>query len=747
MARKLAAVMFLLGAIQANCALSLGLGALQVQSFLNEPFKGTIDLLDMGGLHPDEVQIRLASRDDFDKIGLERPYFLNNITFEVFAKDKGTAGIIVSSSETVLEPYLDFIVEARWPSGRLLREYTVFIDPPSFAEVETVVVSASQRMDQIEGRSAPIKNNDDVISSGTSIEIRRSGLAPDAMPQRGYNSTAASVPESGSRYMISRQDTLWRIASLAKPQGASVQQTMLDIQRLNPEAFVNGNINRVKAGYIVYLPSASEISPLDASSALAEVREQNAAWREGRDISAKAPSGPLLTISTDSDDVVAEAVDTVKRPSGVEERKVDPESSPVAKVKANNPETLPSLADDMQERLFVAEQQLETLQRIVSLKDDQIVALQSALVDAGAVDADSLVIEAAGELPAGGDQAISDQALVEAQDNATMDSAETVGSEAAVLEDAPGEAPKVFPTLPVESEASDNELNPLWYLLGAIALCVLTFLFVRRRRPDEGKDGDTPYVKPIEDVFAAVELKDQDLNVEESEEEENTIPATSPGESYNDHESASHTEAAEVLADVDIYLVYGRHSQAIDLLNSAIAIEPNNPLYRRKLAEIDAHLNDSVGSGSAAETLISIGADEDNTDSQAAAELSAVGVNPDKNAPGLSPNPLELMADEASSFEVDLSGLDAGGLQLATDEEDDLHFSDDNPFTDRAGPDNEELLVTADGYGLMTKLDLARAYIDMGDDEGAREILEEVIADGTDEIKAEASVLLNRIGQ
>ena len=157
MARKLAAVMFLLGGLQATSALSLGLGALQLQSFLNEPLNASVDLLDMGGLHADEIIIRLASRDDFDKFGLDRPYFLSSIKFEVSAQENGAASIILSSDEPVLEPYLEFILEARWPSGRLLREYTVLIDPPLFSEVETVAVSAAQRVDEIEKTSVPTK--------------------------------------------------------------------------------------------------------------------------------------------------------------------------------------------------------------------------------------------------------------------------------------------------------------------------------------------------------------------------------------------------------------------------------------------------------------------------------------------------------------------------------------------------------------------------------------------------------------
>ena len=700
MARKLAAVMFLLGGLQATSALSLGLGALQLQSFLNEPLNASVDLLDMGGLHADEIIIRLASRDDFDKFGLDRPYFLSSIKFEVSAQENGAASIILSSDEPVLEPYLEFILEARWPSGRLLREYTVLIDPPFFSEVETVAVSAGQRVDEIEAIPAPTKKNDEVISSGTSVEIRSTDLAPDAMPQRDYTSTTVLSPVSGSRYMIGREDTLWRIASLARPQGASVQQTMLDIQRLNPDAFVNGNINTVKAGYIVYLPSASDISSADAGLALAEVREQNTAWREGRDATLTSASGPSLTISTETkDDVTAETVDISDTATGSVGAKAAPESLPVVKANPNDAAAPLSLADEMQERLLVAEQQLETLQRIISLKDDQIAALQSALVAAGVVaavdaDAEPLGEDASSEILLDGEEPLKATITtdVDVPRDSSKGSVEGVQPDAESSQDkVPVNVPKAVPVIAPETAASGGWLKELLYLLGVIALAVVAFVFVRRRKVDDEAISRAPGLRAGEDVFSQVLLEEQGLNIEESEDEEAVRPVAVSVDDLgtserHDDEPASHTEAANVLADVDIYVVYGRHSQAIDLLNNAIASEPDNPLYRRKLSEIEGQQG-------------------------------------------------------ATSSELQIEEHD-----LLRDGEADVDFSIDFSSPNATGLDSEELVIAADGYGLSAKLDLARAYIDMGDDEAARQILKEVVAEGTDDLKAEASALLDRIG-
>ena len=156
MGRKFAAVVFSLGCLQASSALALGLGELKLESNLNEPLEASVDLLNIDGLHEDEIRIRLGTREDFKRLGLERTFFLTSIQFEVVVGDGGRPRILMRTDDPVLEPYLDFIVEARWPSGRLLREYTVLIDPPAFAEA-TPVVSASERVEQVEGIPAPTK--------------------------------------------------------------------------------------------------------------------------------------------------------------------------------------------------------------------------------------------------------------------------------------------------------------------------------------------------------------------------------------------------------------------------------------------------------------------------------------------------------------------------------------------------------------------------------------------------------------
>jgi pilus assembly protein FimV len=283
----------------------------------------------------------------------------------------------------------------------------------------------------------------------------------------------------------------------------------------------------------------------------------------------------------------------------------------------------------------------------------------------------------------------------------------------------------------------------------------LALLFVRRR----GNEDDDDEVYDSDDVFSDVELREQELDVQEDTDDSFEAPApvvtaaaTAAGtaKGYGEHrhdEYASDVEASDALAEADIYIAYGRHPQAIDLLNNALTSEPNNPVYRLKLIEIYTELGDRGAAAAQLEQLQALG------DPQASAQGEAIfnnggsldndldSLGGDSAEPGLKPNPLQM--DELSDAELE---DEFTGLEIEeTDEEGELDLSAD--FDDEeADEDDEELVIAADANGLSTKMDLARAYIDMGDEDGARQILEEVIAEGSDELRLEAETLLDRIG-
>lgn len=768
MARKLAAVVFTLGCLEAGSVMALGLGELKLESFLNEPLNASVDLLNMGGLHADEVKIRLATREDFAKMGLDRAYFLTSITFEVEAGDGGRPHISVTSEDPVLEPYLDFIVEARWPSGRLLREYTVLIDPPVFSDA-TPTVSASERVEAVEGIPAPTKKNEELAAtSGTRVDVKqKSELAPGAMPQRDFNASAGGSPAPGGRYMISRDDTLWQIASQARPDGVSVHQTMLDIQRMNPDAFLGGNINRIKAGYIIYLPGADDISSADLDEALTEVREQNNAWREGRDLPVAASAGPSLRISADTE-AAEQAADTAAGSGTAAGSAAD------SGAMAEELDKAALEGADADERAAAMQARLETLERIVNLKDEQIAALQQALAEQGdedstgfdtqalTDDADVDVAEeefalAEGSLAEAGAATDEELAVVEPEDAAA---APEQDSEVSQARSAPTSAAKpVTPAAQPAAAQGGGLMDYLVYILGALGLAIVGFFIVRRRNRDE-EDSELDTFAGDE-AFSGVQLQDQALEVESSQQADAGAQSDHAEGGYGERrhdEYASDVEAADALAEADIYIAYGRHSQAVDLLNNALAGEPGNPVYRLKLLEIHQELGDEAAAREQLHQLRALGDADALAQAEALFEAGAIhaeAVAPEQEpqqasdaneGPGLAPNPLDLMSDSGEELEADFADLEIESSEPGTAGEEELDLSVDFKSPEQPPGDDEDLVIAADANGLSTKLDLARAYLDMGDDDGARQILDEVIAEGSEELKAEARSLLERIG-
>ena len=757
--------------------MALGLGDIKLDSYLNEPLKAQVRLLNTGGLHEDQIRIRLATSDDFKRMGLERAYFLTSISFDVQIDESGRAVIVLSSEDPVLEPYLDFIVEARWPSGRLLREYTVLVDPPVFDQ-STPVVSASQRVAEVDGEPEPAKKkSSDAVGTGTRVDVRDGNLAPGEMPQRAFNSTTSPAALPGSRYMIHRDDTLWGIASSARPSGTSVHQTMLDIQRLNPNAFIGGNINRIKAGYIIYLPTEDEISSSDPSAALREVSDQNKAWRENRESEPTYSSGPSLRISAEPEEEAAVAG------TGAVGQGAEAVGTSAAALEDMDKAALERV--ELENRLAAMGQQVETLQRIVTLKDDQIAALQGVLageqsaeelaaVSEGVAMAEAGVLEqelsasleevedaAAAEVT---DDAYAGQELVAAQGDAEVVEVEAPAVVEAVEEVEAPAVVEVEPSQPVATTPAtaktEGLLSRYWYLLVAALAAIIGFVVMRRGKGPEDDEPVEVAVAEPKDAFADVQLKEQALEVEEpvevAEEAEEEPAPGKDNRGYGEHkhdEYASDVEASDALAEADIYIAYGRYPQAVDLLKNAIANSPANPDYRLKLVQLYAETGDGAAAEEQLAELEALG----NEDSVAAARkamasasaITAVAVDTGSDLDiEQGPGEEELLADFGESLEADFGGLeieepDASGETA----EEDLDLSADFDAAELA-PERleEDLVIAAESSGMSTKLDLARAYMDMGDDDGAKQILEEVAAEGTEDLQAEARALLERIG-
>lgn len=297
--RKQTIFLSLISTLASPWVMGLGLGEIKLKSTLNQPLYAEIQLTQTKDLTDREILVGLASAADFARVGVDRPGFLGDLKFQV-VMDPGKGPLVrITSSKAVVEPYLNFIVQAQWPSGKLLREYTVLVDLPTYGGDEDV--SAAPPVSR-PATSAP-KVETQLTQAPETPRARVNRPAAAAATPRPKAPRPAPVAEeppldakpSGDTYgPVADNDTLWKIARANRPAGASIQQTMLAIQKLNPDAFINGNINLLRKGQTLRLPAAGEAAQVAASDAARQVASKPPAARKAP---AEESTGPQLDAS------------------------------------------------------------------------------------------------------------------------------------------------------------------------------------------------------------------------------------------------------------------------------------------------------------------------------------------------------------------------------------------------------------------------------------------------------------------
>ncbi|GGJ80037.1 FimV family protein [Pseudomonas matsuisoli] len=375
--RKLVLAIAAASSLGSGMAHALGLGELTLQSALNQPLVAEIELIDTRGLDENEVRPTLASPEAFNQAGVDRQYFLTDLKFTPVVRPDGKSVIRVTSTKPVREPYLNFLVEVAWPSGRLMREFTLLLDPPLYAP-QTASAAPQLPAAQPRPQAAPAPR----------------APAPAAPRPALQAAPVVSTPASSgaNEYRVGPRETLWEIAERNR-SGGSVHQTMLAIQDLNPDAFIDGNINRMKSGQVLRLPNEQQINARSQGEALSQVASQNAAWRQRANVASgerqvdarrrdtAAPTGTqrdtednLRLLSGESGEATSGTDDTADGASG--------RNKALSDKLAVTQESLDTTRRENQElnsRLNDLQSQLEKLQRLMQLKDDQLAKLQAGL--------------------------------------------------------------------------------------------------------------------------------------------------------------------------------------------------------------------------------------------------------------------------------------------------------------------------------------------------------------------------------
>ncbi|MEH6637919.1 MAG: FimV/HubP family polar landmark protein [Porticoccaceae bacterium] len=287
-------------------ASALGLGEIKMNSAMNEPMDAEIVILNLGDLTENEVQVKLAGAADFERAGVERLFSLTDLKFTLDLSKSSRPLIRVTSQKPIKEPYLDFLVDMRWTSGRMLREYTVLMDLPAFAMEKPAgkqVTATRSSSSAVTAVPVPPSRGTSAASSSPSTPVAAAPAPKAQAPAPAPVVAEPSTYTSADSYTVSAGDTLWAIASRHRPAGATVQQTIMAIYQSNPEAFINNNSNLVRKGAVLRLPDASEIQNLSHQQAANELKEHTNTWQSeiASSLSSSEPEATVEAVTESSD--------------------------------------------------------------------------------------------------------------------------------------------------------------------------------------------------------------------------------------------------------------------------------------------------------------------------------------------------------------------------------------------------------------------------------------------------------------
>ncbi|MBQ0789587.1 MAG: LPXTG cell wall anchor domain-containing protein, partial [Cycloclasticus sp.] len=516
---------------------ALGIGDIETHSALNQVLKAKIPLISSKNEDPSNVRIAIASREAFTQAGIDRPNFLNNLRFTPVIEKNGALSIEVLSTSSIKEPFVNFILEVEWPQGRALKEFTILLDPPvTMSDVRTTPITLAKS-------AAPI----DKVTANDNVNTYIAP-APQAAPAKEYGPTK-------------NRDTVWGIAKkLVKTHPtATHEQMMLALYDNNPSAFYKKNINALKKGAVLQVPSNEQTNSRTGAQALSDYQEQNSLWSNSSKSTAKA-SKPNKTNDIEQaavtnsaakeqpEEALEEATLTLVTPDQELKPEVSVEGNlQTTPIGSDDPAMQASMAiemattleqenKDVKSRLNDLEGQLDKLQRLLALKDQQLAELQSKKIDTTAVKPENSSVEAA------------------------------------------------------TNDSSNN--NIILYAGGAILIALLGLFLARRKKSASEQNDDLLFTTPIPDEADDVAIDEKsissELPVEDTSTNETLLSEFTPSEFSANQLS----QEADPLAECDVYIAYGRYQQAEDLIEKTLAIDPGNQSYTLKLLDVYFASND-----------------------------------------------------------------------------------------------------------------------------------------------------------
>jgi pilus assembly protein FimV len=793
MLRKIVVILTMLLCSMATQLYALGLGTVTVESALNQPLRMRVELLQLGDTRLQDIGVSMASSADFERFNIDRDGFLSNIRFSVESTAQGNV-VILTSSQIVREPFLSFILDTRWPNGRLLSEHTILLDLPVFDDQQSTSeirqpispilqppagVQATDAQPFIESSAAPSVTAPSSTSSAASLqpedlsaqpvaeEVESTQAEPEepaaqpeiaVVPAEAVEEEPAVVEEEAvvveeepvvveeeavvveeepvvveeEAVVVEEEpavveeelveevaevepevieaaeepvepeivepetiqtygsDTLSDIALQVRPNTVvSMQQTMLALQELNPEAFANGNINGLRSGQVLRVPTLEEIQSIDPRDALDEVARQNQEFAEVDVQPLAAPSnatpdqddqpqGQLSVVSSD------EAIDANSGAAGLADAENETLDQRIAELetqlaqRSEEADRARIEREELDSRMADIEAQIAAAQEIIRLQDMQLAQLQESLT-AAAADA-QLIAE---------QQAIQTAAAAEA-------------------------------ALPVDSPSSlvDDVMriltgNSIFILFGIVlVILLLVVLMLRRNRAaktgahdideiaeqDFDADAAEASTRDSEKDEAATEFQDYDPSDLDSELDD-IIGVSGKGEGEGSEEEGATEEAPQlnVISIVEKLIGEQQYRRALSMLNTSLQEQGDNEEVRAKISEVE-HLLEAEEIKQREIDEATRAKDAANRESETKSFLDDLGIDLDSFD----------YDDEANEPEVEKAKDEPASVaatEEVSDESDDVDMMFDLGGDDDAGESNVEEFETEETETFEFNLD------------------------------------------
>jgi pilus assembly protein FimV len=352
---KTIVIMSFLAPLGAN---ALGIGEIHLHSALNQTVSAEIPLVLSGDDALDEIQITLASPETFARAGIDRPSFLTKLRFVAIPRRQGGYAIQVTSTEVIREPFLNFLVEVNWPQGRILREFTVLLDPPVTMPESTLVVTKSPVLERPRDRSHQAE-----------VKERTSEYPP-----------TNSVGE-GEYGPVRPNETLWGIAGLLNTDPSISQEQMaMALYRYNTRAFQGGKVNGLMAGTTLRVPDRTFILQIPTDRAQEEFYHLQGGGRgklTNRNVGKSTASPKTVTLPPRGQLELLSPAENKSQREGAISGSESGDGKAKGDIALEVAETIKQENEEIRTRLAQLEQQLANMQRLLTLKDEQLAALQA----------------------------------------------------------------------------------------------------------------------------------------------------------------------------------------------------------------------------------------------------------------------------------------------------------------------------------------------------------------------------------